>query len=193
MDMQRLVLRGALLGLVEGFGDEESIQKNIRICLENMSDIYEQVDDIRLQQKRSGDSHWTQRALDQTDLKQLGNFSVNVKSTKKKRIISFMNEEGESICFVFAHLPKDILDRLEPTIHRMEGQGEEQMGKMASAFMTSVMLATVGGKNVSPEEILLGSKPSTLGEYSLQSVEKLGSPSGFFRTWRKTVLYVVPS
>lgn len=184
MNTERIILRSCLLNLLEG----KNVEENISICLKNMEIIYGLVDDIRLQQKRSSGSHWTERALDQTDLKKLGNFTVDVKTSRKKRNISFTSEEKRTVCFIFSLDPRNLIERLPDVVERSKGQSSDQQKDLAEAFLKSVVMASVGGKNISPEEVILGSKPSTLLDYKLKSVEVLEAPSGLFRTRKKKVL-----
>lgn len=189
MDMRRLTLRAALLKLFEGRATDESVH----ICCENMASLFAEVDDIRHVKRRGGGTDWSKEALERVSLERVGNFTVRVKTKKDRRVVTFTDDEGVSVEFIFGHTPRKSVDRLGSAIERAKGESGSGQKAVADAFMRSVVEEALSGRSISHEERLLGDKPLALDEYRLERVDRAEPFGGFLKFLpfkRRAALYV---
>ena len=166
IDMRCLLLHASVQKLIEG----TLVPENVGICYENMVSIFEEVDDIRHQERRSKGTDWAKEALERANLNKLGNFDVRVVTQKKERLITFTDGDI-TLEFVFEHIPLKAVDRLPSVLERASTSDRNEQETVVNAFMTSVIQKGLYGKSVSPEELLLKDKPSALSDYRLRCVQ----------------------
>jgi hypothetical protein len=176
MDSRRLILRASLQKLFDG----ENVEKNVAECLENLSGIYEEVDDVSYLNRKSNDSDWTQKGLDLIKPVNVGNFVIQDKVEKKNRVIMIKNGT-DSLRFVFDFAPKNIGEQLGSVLqrsNRLTGGNNASDGVLLAG---AVLKSLTTGKIESPENVLLGDKSLSLDGYHLNRVERLHENCG----WRK--------
>ena len=178
MDMRRIMLRAALMKLIEGI----SIPESVSTCCESMISIFAEVDDIRHLEQRSRGTDWARKALERVNLAQLGNFTVQVATNKGSRTIMFVDgDTAIAIEFVFEYTPRKAVDRLQSSIERARGQSEAGQKAVIDAFLHSVVRESLLGKSESPEKLLLGDKPLALDEYLLWCVRLVKPLDGLLK------------
>jgi len=166
MDMRRLSLHASVQKLIEGI----SVPENVNICYENMVSIFEEIDNIRHQERRSKGTDWAKEALERTNLNKLGHFNVQVITQRKERLITF-TDSNITLEFVFEYVPPKVIDRLPSILDRVSTPDRNEQETVVNAFMTSVIQEGLHSKSVSPEELLLGDKPLALSDYRLRCVQ----------------------
>ncbi len=166
MDIRRLSLHASIRKLIEGI----SVPENVNICCENMVSIFEEIDNIRHQKRRSEGTDWTKEALERTNLNKLGHFNVQVITQRKKRLITF-TDGSTTLEFVFEYVPSKAVDQLSSVLERASTPDRNEQEIVVNAFVTSVMQEGLLGKSVSPEELLLRDKPLALNDYRLRRVQ----------------------
>ncbi len=166
IDIRRLSLHASIRKLIEGI----SIPENVNICYKNMVSIFEEIDNIRHQKRRSEGTDWTKEALERTNLNRIGHFNVQVITQRKKRLITF-TDSSTTLEFVFEYVPSKAVDRLSSVFERASTPDRNEQEIVANAFVTSVMQEGLLGKSVSPEELLLRDKPLALNDYRLRRVQ----------------------
>jgi len=166
MDIRRLSLHASIRKLIEGI----SVPENVNICYENMVSIFEEIDNIRHQKRRSEGTDWTKEALERTNLNKLGHFNVQVITQRKKRLITF-TDSSTTLEFVFEYVPSKAVDQLSSVLERASTPDRNEQEIVVNAFVTSVMQEGLLGKSVSPEELLLRDKPLALNDYRLRRVQ----------------------
>lgn len=87
MDTRRLNLRASLAKLLDG----QEVAANVAVCLEQMKDLYREVTAIRVHERHRASTDWTQKAQEQAELEQVGNFFIEVQTGKKARTITFID------------------------------------------------------------------------------------------------------
>jgi hypothetical protein len=190
IDMRRLSLHASVRKLIEGI----SIPENVDICYENMVSIFEEIDNIRHQKRRSKGTDWAKEALERTNLNRIGHFNVQVITQRKKRLITF-TDSSTTLEFVFEYVPSKAVNRLSSVLKRASTPDRKEQEIVVNAFVTSVMQEGLFGKSVSPEELLLRDKPLALDDYRLRCVrlkepyENLLRLSPFRRT---RLIYTAP-
>lgn len=166
MDIRHLSLHASIRKLIEGI----SVPENVNICCENMVSIFEEIDNIRHQKRRSKGTDWAKEALERTNLNKLGHFNVQVITQRKKRLITF-TDSSTTLEFVFEYVPSKAVDQLSSVLERASTPDRNEQGIVVNAFVTSVMQEGLLGKSVSPEELLLRDKPLALNDYRLRRVQ----------------------
>ena len=166
IDIRRLSLHASVRKLIEGI----SIPENVNICYENMVSIFEEIDNIRHQKRRSKGTDWTKEALERTNLNKIGHFNVQVITQRKGRLITF-TDSSTTLEFVFEYVPSKAVDRLSSVLKRASTPDRNEQEIVVNAFVTSVMQEGLLGKSVSPEELLLRDKPLALDDYRLRRVQ----------------------
>jgi len=166
MDIRRLSLHASVRKLIEGI----SVPENVNICYANMVSIFEEIDNIRHQKRRSKGTDWAKEALERTNLNRIGHFNVQVITQRKKRLITF-TDSSTTLEFVFEYVPSKAVDRLSSVLERASTPDRNEQKIVVNAFVTSVMQEGLFGKSVSPEELLLRDKPLALDDYRLRRVQ----------------------
>ena len=189
-DIRRLSLHASVRKLIEGI----SVPENVNICYENMVSIFEEIDNIRHQKRRSEGTDWTKEALERTNLNKLGHFNVQVITQRKKRLITF-TDSSTTLEFVFEYVPSKAVDQLSSVLERASTPDRNEQEIVVNAFVTSVMQEGLLGKSVSPEELLLRDKPLALNDYRLRRVqlkEPYENPLRVFSLRRTRLIYTAP-
>ncbi len=96
MDTRRIVLRALLQKMLDG----TPIPEDVRTCVKNISDLYDEFDTVLQIQRDREQTSWTESTLDVVSLKQLGNFKVTDWRKKNLRIVSF-SQSGVTLKFFF--------------------------------------------------------------------------------------------
>lgn len=161
MDTRRLILRAIVEKLIIGSYSPGDIPESAQLIRE----LLEEIDDIRYTERRREQTDWSGAALDRADFSRLGNFVVALEEHKDERRVVF-TENTHQIVFRFSHLPEHERDRISSYIKRSEHASTAQIESNAQAVIASALSK---GK-YSPDELMLGSKPTSLRDYVLEGV-----------------------
>jgi len=167
MDMRRLALRSALLNIIEDRWNESDILS----CLEQLHSLYQDVEDARHMRRNRIATGWTDEAIEQLQLRQVGNFAVTEKRNDKERRIIFTNEANVSIEFIFSPKKLSAAETLEPMIRLTDAVNDPaEKNEVAAALLKSLVIQKLTGTHITPGELLLGAAQSALSGYLLSKV-----------------------
>jgi|GEM_PF-4837636 len=188
MDTRRLELRAALQKLVE----QVEIEANTQRCVALIASLYKEVDSIRLARLRRIRSDWTDNAVDRAMIRQVGNFSVGIRSRGLVRTISFV-DEPITLEFLFKKIPMSNRQRIESVIEQVTdpAMDPDRAQILGAALVTSVLADVSGAKPISPNEALLGRATLALDDYELEQVNRIDRSGGLWARLRGGTVHVL--